>query len=455
MGFKDSWMAMADLSPDWKEAWVSYAITARDAVGAAALHMRSEDGERERDLVEANYTRLLHRWNLPEAQANVCCSSGLAASAATISTAPASPSPPASSSTTRPPASTSPPPAASTGPTAQPRLRLRRVGFSLYEVDYDEVQPWIVVEARRMREPVREDRDHSPAAPGAQALLRRGRRQQLAPGAGQPHVRVLKGRSHETRIPHLPPPRPCSPRLFRRFAASSVKATVNGMVCAFCAQGIEKRLSKMPASEAVFVDLKRKVVVVEAKPGQTLDRRRSAPRSPTPATTWSRWRPSPSRWPSSRPAPRRRSDRRDGQAEAQGGFWSSWAALLASSGTLVCCALPALFVAVGAGAALSSLVSTVPQLVWLSENKEPLFVVAGPDAGDRRCPAMAQTGRRPARSTRAARRLPEDARVSLRVYLRQRPRVCQSAACSRFVLPGGTADRGAAQLLRAAGPRGV
>ena len=43
------------------------------------------------------------------------------------------------------------------------------------------------------------------------------------------------------------------------------------MVCAFCAQGIEKRLSRMPASQAVFVDLKRKVVVVEAKQGQTLD----------------------------------------------------------------------------------------------------------------------------------------------------------------------------------------
>ncbi len=55
------------------------------------------------------------------------------------------------------------------------------------------------------------------------------------------------------------------------FAATSVKATVNGMVCAFCAQGIEKRLSKLPAAHAVFVDLKQKVVVVEAKDGQTLD----------------------------------------------------------------------------------------------------------------------------------------------------------------------------------------
>jgi len=60
---------------------------------------------------------------------------------------------------------------------------------------------------------------------------------------------------------------------FPALAATSVKATVNGMVCAFCAQGIEKRLSKMPASQAVFVDLKGKVVVVEAKPGQNLDQK--------------------------------------------------------------------------------------------------------------------------------------------------------------------------------------
>lgn len=55
------------------------------------------------------------------------------------------------------------------------------------------------------------------------------------------------------------------------FAVTSVKATVNGMVCAFCAQGIEKRLSKLPAAQAVYVDLKLKVVAIEAKDGQTLD----------------------------------------------------------------------------------------------------------------------------------------------------------------------------------------
>jgi copper chaperone CopZ len=56
-------------------------------------------------------------------------------------------------------------------------------------------------------------------------------------------------------------------------AATSVKATVNGMVCAFCAQGIEKRISKMEATKAVFVDLKGKTVAVEAKEGQTLDQK--------------------------------------------------------------------------------------------------------------------------------------------------------------------------------------
>lgn len=55
------------------------------------------------------------------------------------------------------------------------------------------------------------------------------------------------------------------------FAVESVKATVNGMVCSFCAQGIEKTLLKMPQTKAVFVDLKKKVVAVEAKDGQTLD----------------------------------------------------------------------------------------------------------------------------------------------------------------------------------------
>jgi hypothetical protein len=47
--------------------------------------------------------------------------------------------------------------------------------------------------------------------------------------------------------------------------------------------------------------------------------------------------------------------------------------LFTSGGTLICCALPALLVSLGAGAALSSLVSAVPQLVWFSLHKDVVF----------------------------------------------------------------------------------
>jgi hypothetical protein len=68
---------------------------------------------------------------------------------------------------------------------------------------------------------------------------------------------------------------------------------------------------------------------------------------------------------------------RDGIVETRSSLWTSILSLFASSGTLVCCALPALLVALGAGAVLSSLVSVFPQIVWLSEHKEGLFLFAG------------------------------------------------------------------------------
>ncbi|MFM2051061.1 MAG: hypothetical protein RL682_1552 [Pseudomonadota bacterium] len=67
----------------------------------------------------------------------------------------------------------------------------------------------------------------------------------------------------------------------------------------------------------------------------------------------------------------------DGIVESRRSFWTSVASLFATSSTLVCCAIPALLVAIGAGAALSSLVSVFPQVVWLSEHKEGVFASAG------------------------------------------------------------------------------
>jgi hypothetical protein len=55
----------------------------------------------------------------------------------------------------------------------------------------------------------------------------------------------------------------------------------------------------------------------------------------------------------------------------------AFGALLASSATLVCCVLPVVLVAMGAGAVLVGLLSAVPQLVWLSEHKGLVFAAAG------------------------------------------------------------------------------
>ena len=54
------------------------------------------------------------------------------------------------------------------------------------------------------------------------------------------------------------------------FATQSIKASVNGMVCAFCAQGIEKKMRALSQTKDVYVNLKQRIVAVELKDGQTL-----------------------------------------------------------------------------------------------------------------------------------------------------------------------------------------
>jgi hypothetical protein len=56
---------------------------------------------------------------------------------------------------------------------------------------------------------------------------------------------------------------------------------------------------------------------------------------------------------------------------------TSIATLFASSSTLICCAIPALLVAFGAGAILSTFISIFPKIVWISEHKVEVFIFAG------------------------------------------------------------------------------
>ena len=51
--------------------------------------------------------------------------------------------------------------------------------------------------------------------------------------------------------------------------------------------------------------------------------------------------------------------------------------LFTSVGTLLCCALPALLVTLGAGAALAGFISVAPWITVISKYKVVVFVIAG------------------------------------------------------------------------------
>lgn len=152
MGFKGSTMVMGDFGSNWREAWVNHALTARDAVGGGTLYMRSDDKAVSRTLVEVNYTRLVKRWNLPDAQANVwafASAGSLTGNDFAGSRLAVAPGLQVDYETTR----------VYLAATARLYRADRvnhdtgslRAGFSFYEADYDEAQPWLIVEARRSR----------------------------------------------------------------------------------------------------------------------------------------------------------------------------------------------------------------------------------------------------------------------------------------------------------------
>ena len=152
MGYQGSTMAMGDFSSTWRELSVNHAVTARDAFGADYTFMRSDDGSTTREIAEANYTRLLYRMNLPDAQANVWFVVGLGAirgSGIAGEEAVATPGLQVDYETTRVYFSALGRLYRASG--VNNDYAAVRAGFSFYEAEYDELQPWFIVEARRMR----------------------------------------------------------------------------------------------------------------------------------------------------------------------------------------------------------------------------------------------------------------------------------------------------------------
>ena len=52
--------------------------------------------------------------------------------------------------------------------------------------------------------------------------------------------------------------------------ATTIEMNINGLVCAFCAQGIEKKLRKLPATADVLVSFEQHLVAIALKDGQDI-----------------------------------------------------------------------------------------------------------------------------------------------------------------------------------------
>jgi mercuric ion binding protein len=54
-------------------------------------------------------------------------------------------------------------------------------------------------------------------------------------------------------------------------SANTIEMEVNGLVCGFCAQGIEKTLKGLSAAEGVLVSLEHRLVAVKLKQGADIE----------------------------------------------------------------------------------------------------------------------------------------------------------------------------------------
>jgi hypothetical protein len=155
MGFQNSWMTMGDIGPNWREVFINYAVTPRDAFGVSQTYMRADDDSVSRNLAEVTYTRLLKRWNQRHSQANLWFVGGIGDmrlqdrdSGKHDNRLAATPGIQADFETTRLYLSGMHRLYRASG--INHDYSAVRAGFSFFEVEYEATQPWLIVEARDM-----------------------------------------------------------------------------------------------------------------------------------------------------------------------------------------------------------------------------------------------------------------------------------------------------------------
>ncbi len=179
MGFKDSQMLMLDYERTVRSIALNHAFTARDAFGFEVMSMRMPGVQIEtaggvsthvhagsgfenavtvtektlrREYAELNYTRLLGRWNGERSQANIWFVGGIGGvrgSEFSGTRAAVTPGLQLDYETTRVYAMVAS--RLFRAGSIKHDKNAARLGFSFYEAEYDETQPWFVIEVRKIR----------------------------------------------------------------------------------------------------------------------------------------------------------------------------------------------------------------------------------------------------------------------------------------------------------------
>lgn len=144
MGFKNSAMLMSDFSMNRKELMLNYSPLLGHAFGIETMWMR---GDKQTNLItNINYTGLIKRWNMPSGQANLWFMTGIGEASEDSSGFSYSPGFQFDYETTRIYF------LVKSRMIRAPHLQYDTYsvqgGFSFFETNFDETQPWFVVEAR-------------------------------------------------------------------------------------------------------------------------------------------------------------------------------------------------------------------------------------------------------------------------------------------------------------------
>jgi hypothetical protein len=149
MAFKDAFMLMGEASADNKDWMLNYSVTPRDAFGVG-YHLWKGDGLHRIEHSGVNYTRLVQRWNKEHSQANLwfVLDAGQFKKDDEARRFGWMPSVQFDWETTRLYALVG----ASTlrAGSEQYDTYKAQAGFSFYEAQFDQWQPWLVVEAKKM-----------------------------------------------------------------------------------------------------------------------------------------------------------------------------------------------------------------------------------------------------------------------------------------------------------------